>query len=227
MDVVEQARNYLQNQIKEGEFNLPPGTSYKFSGSYENQVRAAKTLSIVLPLSLFIIFLILYLQFRNISTPLLVFSGILIAWSGGFMLIWLYGQDWFLNFSVAGTSMRDLFQVHPINLSVAVWVGFIALFGIALTDAVVLVSRFEKLKEEGKAIMDLVVSGCRSKFRPVIMTTVTTALGLFPLIIATGTGSEVQRPLAIVVVFGLATSTIVTLFVVPAVYIWLERRRKT
>jgi len=88
----------------------------------------------------------------------------------------------------------------------------------------VLISRFELLKKQGVALHDAVVSGCRTKFRPVLMTAVTTALGLLPLIIATGTGSEVQRPLAIVVVFGLATSTIVTLFVVPAAYIWVEKK---
>ena len=110
------------------------------------------------------------------------------------------------------------------NVSIPSSIGFIALFGIALTDGVVLLSRFERLKQQGVALREAVISGCRSKFRPVLMTTVTTALGLLPLIIATGTGSEVQRPLAIVVVFGLATSTIVTLFVVPAAYIWIEKK---
>ena len=110
------------------------------------------------------------------------------------------------------------------NLSIPSSIGFIALFGIALTDGVVLISRFERLRQEGTELLAAVVSGCRSKFRPVLMTTVTTALGLLPLIISTGTGSEVQRPLAIVVVFGLATSTVVTLFAIPAAYLAIEQR---
>ena len=97
--------------------------SYRFSGSYENQIRAQKTLSVVLPLALFLIFLILYFQFKQVPTTLLVFSGIIVAWAGGFLMIWAYGQDWFLDFAVFGVNMRDLFQVHPINLSVAIWVG--------------------------------------------------------------------------------------------------------
>jgi cobalt-zinc-cadmium resistance protein CzcA len=112
------------------------------------------------------------------------------------------------------------------NISIPSSIGFIALFGIVLTDGVVLISRFEKVRQEGVELRDAVISGCRSKFRPVLMTTVTTALGLLPLIVAGGTGSEVQRPLAIVVVFGLATSTIVTLFFIPAVYLWMEDKWK-
>jgi cobalt-zinc-cadmium resistance protein CzcA len=93
-----------------------------------------------------------------------------------------------------------------------------------LTDAVVLISRFERLRKDGVELRQAVISGCRSKFRPVLMTTVTTALGLLPLIIASGVGSEIQRPLAIVVVFGLATSTVVTLLLIPAAYIWIESK---
>ena len=110
------------------------------------------------------------------------------------------------------------------NISIPSSIGFIALFGIVLTDGVVLISRFELLRKQGTQLRDAVISGCRSKFRPVLMTTVTTALGLLPLIIATGTGSEVQRPLALVVVFGLTTSTIVTLLIIPAAYIWIEKK---
>ena len=112
------------------------------------------------------------------------------------------------------------------NISIPSSIGFIALFGIVLTDGVVLISRFERLRKQDVDLRDAVISGCRSKFRPVLMTSVTTALGLLPLIIATGTGSEVQRPLALVVVFGLTTSTIVTLFIIPAAYIWIEKKWK-
>ena len=137
VDVVEQCQRYLQSKIDTGQLQIPPGVSYTFAGSYENQIRAQKTLAFILPVALFVIFMIIYLQFRSVPTTFLVFSGILVAWSGGFILIWLYGRPWFLDFSVFGVNMRDLFQVHPINLSVAVWVGFLALFGIATDDGVI------------------------------------------------------------------------------------------
>jgi len=132
--VVEECQRYLADKIRSGELVIPGGVSYKFTGTYEHQVRSERTLMIVVPLSLLIIFVILYLNFRATSTSLIVFSGIIVAFSGGFILIWLYSQGWFLNFSVFGVDMRQLFQIHPINLSVAVWVGFLALFGIAVDN---------------------------------------------------------------------------------------------
>ena len=98
----------------------------------------------MLPLALFLIFLILYFQFKQVPTTLLVFSGIVVAWAGGFLMIWAYGQDWFLDFDVFGVNMRELFQVHTINLSVAIWVGFLALFGIASDDGVVIATYLDQ-----------------------------------------------------------------------------------
>ncbi|MEJ6674855.1 MAG: efflux RND transporter permease subunit, partial [Polaribacter sp.] len=134
--VVENVQALIQEKIDSGELNVPKGINYTFTGTYENQLRAEKTLSFVVPLALAIIFLILYFQFRSIATSLMVFTGIAVAFSGGFIMLWLYGQDWFLNFNFFGVNLRNLFQMHPINLSVAVWVGFIALFGIATDDGV-------------------------------------------------------------------------------------------
>ena len=131
-------KDLIQEKIDQGELEVPDGISYKFTGTYENQLRAEKTLSVVVPLSLLIIFLILYFQFKSVSTSLMVFAGIAVAFAGGFMMMWFYGQDWFLNFNFFGENLRDLFQMHTINLSVAVWVGFIALFGIATDDGVVM-----------------------------------------------------------------------------------------
>lgn len=229
VDVVEQAQNYLQEKVKSGEFNLPAGSSYKFSGTYENQVRAAKTLSIVLPLALFVIFLILYLQFRSISTPLICWSGILIAWCGGFILIWLYAQPWFLDFSVAGTSMRDLFQVHPINLSVAVWVGFIALFGIASDDGVVMAtfldqSFTDRKTESIEQIREATIEGGLRRIRPCLMTTATTVLALLPVLTSQGRGSDVMVPMAIPS-FGGMCIELVTLFVVPVTYCFIREMK--
>jgi len=123
VDVVEQADAYLKEKIASGELYMPTGVSFNFAGTYENQVRSKKKLMVVLPLALFIIFMILYLQFRSVVTTGLVFTGILVAWAGGFIMIWFYAQPWFLDWNVFGTSMRELFQAHPINLSVAIWVG--------------------------------------------------------------------------------------------------------
>ncbi|MDP4292737.1 MAG: efflux RND transporter permease subunit, partial [Bacteroidota bacterium] len=131
VEVVDQAQKLMDAKIAKGEFKLPPGVSYKFAGNYEQQIRATKRLSFVIPISLLVIFLILFFQFKTVTASMIHFSGVFVAFAGGFIMLWLYGQPWFMNFSLGGINMRDMFQMHTINLSVAVWVGFIALFGIA------------------------------------------------------------------------------------------------
>ncbi|MCK5678447.1 MAG: efflux RND transporter permease subunit, partial [Flavobacteriaceae bacterium] len=156
-NVVEEAQDYIKQKLSNGEFKLPDGVTYKFTGNYENQIRASKRLMIVVPISLILIFLILYFQFKDIAPSLMVFSGIFVAFSGGFIMMWLYGQDWFLNFSLADIQMRDLFQLHTINLSVAVWVGFIALFGIATDDGVIMGTYLTQVfdKEKPKTVKEI------------------------------------------------------------------------
>ncbi|MHC5074395.1 MAG: efflux RND transporter permease subunit, partial [Planctomycetota bacterium] len=144
VDVVEECQQFLDEKIASGELIIPEGVSFVFAGTYENQIRAQKTLMIVVPLALFIIFMILYFQFKSITTSMLVFSGIIVAWAGGFLMIWLYGQGWFFNFDFFGVNLRQMFQMHPINLSVAIWVGFLALFGIASDDGVVMCTYIEQ-----------------------------------------------------------------------------------
>jgi copper/silver efflux system protein len=222
VDVVEDCQRYLKNKIETGEFNLPAGVSYKFAGSYENQIRAQKTLSLVLPLALFIIFIILYFQFKSTITTSLVFTGILVAWSGGFLMIWLYGQPWFLDFEVFGTNMRTLFQVHTINLSVAVWVGFLALFGIATDDGVVIATYMDqsfwrrKITDYKDAREATIAAGLR-RVRPCLMTTATTILALLPVLTSTGRGSDIMVPMAIPS-FGGMTIEIMTMLIVPTLY---------
>jgi Cu(I)/Ag(I) efflux system membrane protein CusA/SilA len=154
VDTVHQAQKLIEQKIKEGTLKVPAGITWAFSGSYENQVRSEKKLRIVLPIALLMIFLILYFNFKRVSTTLLVFSTIVVAWSGGFLMIWLYAQDWFMHFSLLGVNFRELLLIHPINLSVAVWVGFLALFGIASDDGVMIASYldavFEKRKPDNK-----------------------------------------------------------------------------
>ena len=224
VNVVENAQTLIQKKIDSGELIVPKGINYKFTGTYENQLRAEKTLSVVVPLALAIIFLILYFQFRSVATSLMVFTGIAVAFAGGFIMIWLYGQNWFLNFNFFGENLRDLFQMHTINLSVAVWVGFIALFGIATDDGVImatyLTQTFDRNKPTNeKDIRASIVEAGEKRIRPCLMTTATTILALLPVLTSTGRGSDIMIPMAIPS-FGGMLIALITLFVVPVLYSW-------
>lgn len=222
VEVVENAQQYIESQIRAGAIAVPTGVSYTFTGTYENQLRAARTLSIVVPLALAIIFVILYLQFKSVSTSLMVFSGIAVAFAGGFILIGLYSQPWFLNFNFFGENMRDLFQIAPINLSVAVWVGFIALFGIATDDGVLMATYLKQSFSSGtpKTVQEIhtkVIEAGERRIRPCLMTTATTLLALLPILTSTGKGSDIMIPMAIPS-FGGMLIALITLFIVPVLY---------
>ncbi len=226
VDVVENAQALFKEKIASGELSVPKGISYQFTGTYENQLRAEKTLSVVVPLALAIIFLILYFQFKSVSTSLMVFTGITVAFAGGFIMIWLYGQDWFFNFSLFGENMRDLFHMKTINLSVAVWVGFIALFGIATDDGVVMATylkqTFDREKPTDiKGIRKSAQEAAEKRIRPCLMTTVTTILALLPVLTSTGKGSDIMIPMAIPI-FGGMVIDITSYFIVPVLYSWRE-----
>lgn len=229
VDVVEQAQRFIQSKIDSGELAIPAGVSYKFAGNYENQIRATKRLAIVVPICLLAIFLILYFQFGNVQTTSMVFTGIFVAFSGGFLLIWLYGQGWFMDFSIAGTNMRDLFQMHTINLSVAVWVGFIALFGIATDDGVIMGTYikqvFDKEKPKTKAeIRKAILHAGTMRVRPAMMTAAVAVIALLPVLSSTGKGSDIMVPMAIPT-FGGMSIQVITMFVVPVLYsMWQERK---
>lgn len=222
VDVVESAKEYVQSKINNGELIVPSGVSYKFSGNYENQIRAEKRLTIILPIVLLVIFLILYLQFKSISTSLMVFSGVFVAFGGGFIMLWLYNQNWFLDISILGLDMRELFQIKTINLSVAVWVGFIALFGIATDDGVLigtyLDQSFKKNKPNTKyEIRDSVLDAGLRRVKPALMTTSTTLIALLPILTSTGRGADIMIPMAIPTFGGMLVS-ILTIFIVPSLY---------
>ncbi|UCG66937.1 MAG: efflux RND transporter permease subunit, partial [Deltaproteobacteria bacterium] len=224
--VVEEVRDYLREKIEYGEFQVPTGVTYSFTGTYENQVRSENRLMVILPVALVIIFVILYLQFSSVTTSLLVFSGIAVAWSGGFLMVWLYAQPWFLDFSVFGTPMRELFQVHPIDLSVAVWVGFLALFGIASDDGVVMGTYLEGTFSKRRTttvegIRQATVEASLQRVRPCLMTTATTLLALIPVLSSTGRGSDIMVPMAIPVFGGMALE-VITMLVVPVIYCAIE-----
>ncbi len=179
---------------------LPPGYFVTWGGQFRLQQEANKRLGLVIPVTLLIIFLLLYSSFSSIKNTLLILLNIPLALVGGVIALWLSGQ----------------------NLSVPASVGFIALFGIALENGMVLVTYLNQLVRGGMPVDEASVKGASLRLRPVLMTAVTTALGLIPLLMATGTGSEVQRPLATVVVGGLITSTLLTLLVIPAIYKWFS-----
>jgi len=225
--VVENAVDYLDGVIESGDLVVPAGVKYRFAGNYEQQLRANKRLAIVVPIALAIIFLVLYFQFSSVMISLMVFTGVFIAFSGGFIMIGLYDTDWFLNFTFMGTHMRDLFQIQTINLSVAVWVGFLALFGIATDDGVLVATflrdSFKRNKPDTiKGIRDSVTEGGLRRVRPAMMTTATTILALLPVLASTGRGADIMLPMAIPS-FGGMTLQMITMFTVPVLYsMWKE-----
>ncbi|ASB49916.1 efflux RND transporter permease subunit [Alkalitalea saponilacus] len=220
--VVNDAKQHLRNLIGSGDLVVPEGVSYQFSGSYENQIRAEKRLSIIIPLVLVVIFLLLYFQFKSTITSFIIFSAIILAFSGGFMMLWLYAQEWFLDVGLLGTNLREWMQIRPYNLSVAVWVGFIALFGIATDDGVVITTyisqSFEKHKPENiLEIRKAVMEAGMKRVRPCLMTTATTILALLPVLTSSGRGADIMIPMAIPA-FGGMSIALVTLFLVPVLY---------
>jgi Cu(I)/Ag(I) efflux system membrane protein CusA/SilA len=227
VDVVEQAEAVLKAKIESSEISLPAGVTYKFAGNYENQLRATRRLSIVIPLSLVLILLLLYFQFRTITASLIHFSGVFVAFSGGFVMLWLFGQGWFLNFSVADINIRDMFSMNTINLSVAVWVGFIALFGIATNDGVIMGTYIHQVFEDKKPstvkeVREAVVMAGKKRVRPAMMTTAVAVIALLPVLSSTGKGADIMVPMAIPV-FGGMIIQVMTVFVVPLFQsIWRE-----
>jgi len=228
VDVVQEAEKALQQKISNGSLKLADGVSYKFAGNYEHQLRATKRLAIVIPISLLLILLLLYFQFRTVTASFIHFSGVFVAFAGGFIMLWLYGQPWFMDFSVAGINLRDMFQMHTINLSVAVWVGFIALFGIATNDGVIMGTYIHQVFEARHPatvhdVREAVVSAGMKRVRPAMMTTAVAVIALLPVLSSNGKGSDIMIPMAIPM-FGGMVIQVMTVFVVPLFQaMWRER----
>jgi Cu(I)/Ag(I) efflux system membrane protein CusA/SilA len=219
VDVVNEASSFIQKKLVSGELKMQAGVTYKFAGNYENEVRATERLSIVIPISLLLILLLLYFQFKTVTASFIHFSGVFVAFAGGFIMLWLYGQSWFMNFSIAGMNIRDLFQMHPINLSVAVWVGFIALFGIATNDGVIMGTYIHQVFEEKKPktvheVREAVISAGKKRVRPAMMTTAVAVIALLPVLTSTGKGADIMVPMAIPA-FGGMIIQVMTIYVVP------------
>lgn len=229
VDVVEQCQAYLDAKLESGDLRLPAGVSYRFAGSYENQIHAQKTLALVLPLTLLIIFLLIYFEFRSVITTFLIFVTIFVCWSGGLVLIWLYGQPWFLDVQFFGQNMRDVFNVHPVNMSIAIWVGFLALFGIATDDAVLvctyLEQRFRKVRPGTiEEIRDATVYAGKRRAGACLMTTATTVLALLPVLTSSGRGSDIMVPMSLPS-FGGMLAEVFVMFTAAVLYCWIKERR--
>jgi cobalt-zinc-cadmium resistance protein CzcA len=184
---------------------LPPGYSIEWGGQFENQERASRRLMIVLPISIAIIFGLLYATFGSAPQGILILMNVPFALVGGIAALWLRG----------------------LNLNVSASIGFIALFGVAVLNGIVMVSYINRLRDDGMDVESAVHIGASMRLRPVLMTAFVASLGFVPMAFSTAIGAEVQRPLATVVIGGLVTSTILTLYVLPLLYPWFGGRKRT
>jgi cobalt-zinc-cadmium resistance protein CzcA len=194
---VKEVEELLAAQVK-----LPEGYYFAFGGQFENMQRAMGTLAVIVPLTIVAIFFLLFMLFKSVKLASLIILVLPFASVGGVIALFVTGQ----------------------YLSVPASVGFIALWGIAVLNGVVLVSCIRRLREDGKDVATAVREGCVMRFRPVMMTATVALLGLVPFLFATGPGSEVQKPLAIVVIGGLISSTLLTLVVLPTLYRWFDEK---
>lgn len=222
-------KTYLEEKIRTGAIKLPNDTHFSLTGDFENEIRAKDRLKILIPISILLIFMILYLQFRSFKIAGIVLSGVLVAFSGGFWMLWLYAQPWWLDFGILNGQIRDALAVEPVNLSIAVWVGFIALFGIATEDGVVLGTYIQQMLNTKRLenVADLherILEAGQRRIRPCLMTVATTLIALLPILTSTGQGADIMRPMAIPL-FGGMTMALLTLFVVPVLYAALEERK--
>jgi cobalt-zinc-cadmium resistance protein CzcA len=196
---VEEVQARIAPQAKE----LPPGYYVEYGGQFENQQRAMRQLAIVVPVALLLIMVLLYLALGSFRNSLLVLLNLPFALVGGVIAVVLFGM--------------------PLSVSAAV--AFIVLLGIAVQNGVVLVAFFRQLRERGENVADTVTQGCDLRFRPLLMTALTSFIGHMPMLYSTGSGADIQKPLAVVVMGGLITSTLLTLIVLPVLYGWIEERR--
>jgi cobalt-zinc-cadmium resistance protein CzcA len=195
---VNEAQGVIERQIQ-----IPAGYYITWGGQFENLQRATQRLLIVVPLALFLIFILLFTTFNSVRQAVMIYTGIPFAVVGGVLALALRGMPF----------------------SISAGIGFIALFGVAVLNGVVMVSYINRLRDEGRSLNDAVVEGAHTRLRPVLMTALVASLGFIPMALATSAGAEVQRPLATVVIGGLITSTLLTLLVLPTIYLWFSKEK--
>jgi cobalt-zinc-cadmium resistance protein CzcA len=196
--LVEDARRQIEREVP-----VPPGYRLDYSGQFENQERATRRLMLVIPATALIIFAILFATFHSVRQALLILLNVPFSLVGGIAALWLRG----------------------LNLNLSASIGFIALFGVAVLNGIVLVSSINRLRDEGMDVGGAVLNGAGQRLRPVLMTALVASLGFAPMALSHSAGAEVQRPLSTVVIGGLVSSTVLTLFLVPLIYPWFSRRR--
>ncbi len=228
VEVVEDARALLDERIASGALVVPEGVGFTFAGSYTSQLRSEARLRVLIPVAVILVILLLHLQFRRLSTTVIIGSGVLVAAGGGLGLVWLYNVPGFLDVGLGGASLAELLQIGPLNLSVAVWVGMLALIGVATDDGVVMATLLDQRFAAApprtvEEVRDRVLEAGSRRIRACLMTTATTLLALLPVITSTGRGSDLMVPLAVPMIGGMAVA-LVTLFVVPVLYAWVAER---
>jgi Cu(I)/Ag(I) efflux system membrane protein CusA/SilA len=249
VDAISKIDDEINQQMALGTITIPDGIQLSFKGNFENQLRAEKRLKVLVPLTLVFIFLILYIQFKSVAVSLMIFSGIFVAWAGGFILLGFFASDFFSSVSLFGfNSLQELFGIEAVALSIAVWVGFLALFGIATDGGVVMATYlqqgFKEFHQENQNeweqmantrelvtthiqnLRNVGVEAATKRIRPTMITTATTIFALLPLFSSMGKGSEIMVPMAIPTLGGMFVQ-IITLFVVPLLFIWREERKLT
>src|SRR5437879_4625092 len=194
---VREAERRIKEQVK-----LPENYLVEFGGQFENLQKARTRLMFVVPATLALIFVLVFMSFSSVRQTLIIYTGVPLAATGGVLALWICGM--------------------PFSISAAV--GFIALSGVAVLDGLVMLTYFNQLREQGKSVRDAVTEGSITRLRPILMTALVASFGFMPMAIATGAGAEVQRPLAIVVIGGLLSSTFIKLVLLPVLYEWVERK---
>ncbi len=195
---VREAERRIREQVK-----LPENYLVEFGGQFENLQKARTRLAVVVPATLALIFVLVFMEFGSVRQTLIIYTGVPLAATGGVLALWVCGM--------------------PFSISAAV--GFIALSGVAVLDGLVMLTYFNQLREQGSSVPDAVVVGSLTRLRPILMTALVASFGFVPMAIATGAGAEVQRPLAIVVIGGLLSSTFLKLVLLPVLYEWAERKK--
>lgn len=229
IEAIEAAGTALDDHVARGFLEIPDGVTFEFAGSYENELRASARLRLMLPVALGLIVILLHLQFRSLATTALVFSGVFVAWAGGFVLLWVYGQPWWLDSAPLGIDLRDVFGVTPVAMSVAVWIGFLALFGIATDDGVVMATRIRQALAAHRptdvaSIRAAVHEGASQRIAAAVITSATTVIALLPVLTSPGRGAEIMVPMALPTFGGMLVAVLTTV-VVPVLHCAVEERR--
>ncbi|MCG8327608.1 MAG: efflux RND transporter permease subunit [Chitinophagales bacterium] len=225
--VVKEAEKYLQQEIKEGHLIVPEGVSYSWEGTYQQQQRSFRRLFLLGIIAVLLLLAVLYYQFKSLALSAIVFVGVLVACSGGMLALWLWNQSWFLNFPLFGDPLREILSIGNLPITVPVWIGFLALIGLATDDGVLMAtymeSNYQQLQSDKNKIIETIQKAGRQRIKAAMITTATTILALLPVLSAQDKGSELMAPMAVPLIGGMCLQ-VLTIFVVPLLWsIWKSK----